>query len=119
MTEFLRPGGGMDAIVFIVICFGVPWILERGRKKRAAAEAKYYEYWLAKETTWHGRLATYDFDGLTRAVVMAHDRCIRFEVGPSGPGMVRLMVHKRHSRDGNMYERHPTLEEHVAEIRGE
>jgi len=67
--------------------------------------------------TRHARLATFDYDGLTRAVVMAHDRCIRFEVSPSGPGMICLLVHKRHSREGSMFERHPTLEEHVAQIR--
>lgn len=66
-------------------------------------------------------LATYDFNGLTRAVVMAHDRCIRFEVAPSGPGMLRLNIHKRrHSEnDGSlsMWEWHPTLEHHVEAIR--
>lgn len=68
--------------------------------------------------TRHGRLATFDYDGLTRAVVMAHDRCIRFEVQPSGPGMVKLVVHKRQNRNGAMFERHPTLEDHIALIRG-
>lgn len=29
-----------------------------------------------------GGWATYDFDNLTRAVVMAHDRCIRFYISP-------------------------------------
>lgn len=61
--------------------------------------------------------ASYDFDGLTRAVVMAHDRCIRFAIEPSGPGMLRLHVHKRHKRDGRMHERHPTLEEHIVKLR--
>lgn len=61
--------------------------------------------------------ASYDFDGLTRAVVMAHDRCVRFAIEPSGPGMLRLLAHKRHMRDGAMHERHPTLEEHVAKLR--
>lgn len=66
-------------------------------------------------------LATYDFNNLTRAVVMAHDRCIRFEVAPSGPGMLRLNIHKRHhsENDGSlsMWEWHPTLEHHIAAIR--
>jgi len=56
--------------------------------------------------------ATYDFNGLTRAVFMAHDRCIRFAIEPSGPGMMGLIVHKRHKRaEGRMYERHPTIEQ--------
>ena len=61
--------------------------------------------------------ASYDFDGLTRAVVMAHDRMIRFEIRPSGPGMLQLCLWKRHTRDGRMHERHPSLEDAVATIR--
>jgi len=67
----------------------------------------------------HGfHASSYDYDGLTRAIVLAHDRCIRFEIEPSGPGMIKLVFHKRHSRDGRMYERHPELEDHVRQIRG-
>lgn len=61
--------------------------------------------------------ATFDFDKLTRAVVMAHDRMIRFEICPSGPGMLGLVLHKRHKRNGRMFERHPTIEEAIKIIR--
>lgn len=55
--------------------------------------------------------STFDFDGLTRAVIMAHDRCIRFEIAkPSSPTSYKLHLHKRHSREGDMYYRHPTIE---------
>lgn len=63
-----------------------------------------------KINTWNPRLATYDFDGLTRLVLLAHDNMIRVEVIPSGPRMVGLSLHKRHKRDGSMFERHPTIE---------
>lgn len=62
--------------------------------------------------------ATFDFDALTRAVVMAHDRMIRFEIAPSGPGMLKLFFHKRNKREGKIQERHPTIEGHIATIRG-
>jgi hypothetical protein len=65
----------------------------------------------------YGHWATYDFDGLTRAVIMAHDRCIRFEIQPSGPGRLRLFFHKRQKREGSMYERHPTLEQAIEHLR--
>jgi hypothetical protein len=65
-------------------------------------------------TNW---AATYDYDGLTRAVVMGHDRMIRFEFQPSGPRMMQLVLHKRHCRDGQMYERHPTIEEAIITAR--
>lgn len=61
--------------------------------------------------------STFDFNGLTRAVVMAHDRMIRFEIEPSGPGMLKLCLHKRHTREGRMDERHPTIEEAIDSIR--
>jgi hypothetical protein len=63
------------------------------------------------------RLATFDFDALTTAVFLAHDRMIRIEIQPSGPGMVKICLHKRHKRDGMMYERHPTIEEALATYR--
>lgn len=61
--------------------------------------------------------ATFDFDGLTRAVVMAHDRMIRLEICPSGPGMLGITLFKRHAREGRMHERHPTMEDAIKTIR--
>ena len=58
-------------------------------------------------------LATFDFDTLTKLVVMSHDRCVRVEIAPSGPGLVKLIFHKR-KRDGNMNERHPEIAEAIA-----
>lgn len=59
----------------------------------------------------YGDLSTFDFDHLTCLVRLAHDRCIRASIGPSGPRMVRIILHKRHARTGSMFERHPTWEE--------
>ena len=64
-------------------------------------------------TTADNKFATYDFNYMTRAVLMAHDRCIRFAIEPSGPGMLGLVLHKRHSRDGGMSERHPTIDDAI------
>ncbi len=61
--------------------------------------------------------ATFDFSLLTRAVIMAHDRMIRFEISPSGPRMLKLHLHKRHAREGRMYERHPTIEDAIKDNR--
>lgn len=63
------------------------------------------------------RLSTFDFDYLTRLVVLAHDRCVRLEVVASGPGRIGLVLHKRASRDGSMFERHPTIEEAIQRVR--
>ncbi len=63
------------------------------------------------------RLATFDFSALTVAVFMAHDRMIRFGVESSGPRLVRLVLFKRHKREGRMHERHPTIEAALATYR--
>lgn len=60
---------------------------------------------------------TFDYSNLTRAVIMAHDRCIRFSIEPSGPSMLKLVFHKQHKRDGQMHERHPTLEQAIETLR--
>lgn len=57
----------------------------------------------------HPHMATFDYNNLTRAVIMAHDRCIRFEVAAGTPGKLRLLLHKRSGRQGQMHERHPTM----------
>ena len=63
-----------------------------------------------------GDLATYDNDKLTRLVLSAHDNCVRVEVGPSGPGRVKIMLHNRKGRDGRMHERHPDIAQAVRDF---
>lgn len=60
------------------------------------------------------RFATFDFNDLTRLVLLAHDRCIRVEINSGGPGRIRIAVHQRDTREGSMMERHPTIEEALA-----
>jgi hypothetical protein len=62
-------------------------------------------------------MSTFDYSNLTKAVVIAHDRMIRFQIEPSGPRMLKFTAHKRHLREGRMYERHPTMEEAISNIR--
>lgn len=64
--------------------------------------------------TSHGRLATFDFSDLTRLVLMAHKRCIRAEIAPSGPGLIKIILHKRKGTEGRTNERHPDLKELIA-----
>jgi hypothetical protein len=60
--------------------------------------------------------ATFDCDGLTRLVVLAHDRCIRVEICSSGPGRIRLMIHKRDPNGKHLWARHPKLMDAIKRI---
>jgi len=63
------------------------------------------------------RLSTFDFDYLTRLVVLAHDACVRVEIVSTRPGRVGLVLHKRAGRTGSSYDRHPTIEEAIERVR--
>lgn len=78
-------------------------------------EIKPFGYGIA--TSIYSGISTFDFDLLTRAVFLAHDRCIRLEILSSGPGMLKLALHRRHKREGYISERHPTIEQALADWR--
>lgn len=63
------------------------------------------------------KLSTFDFDYLTRLVVLAHDHCIRVEIISSGPGLIGIVLHKRQGRIGDIWSRHPTIEDAVVRVR--
>lgn len=66
-----------------------------------------------KCSVFGGHFATFDFDYLTRLVILAHDRCIRAELVPGGPGRIGIALFKRKGREGSINERHPTLAQAV------
>lgn len=70
-----------------------------------------------KVSDFSGGWATFDYSRLTRLVVLAHDRLVRVELRPSGPNMVGFALWKRHTREGMMQERHPTMEDAIAQHR--
>lgn len=61
-------------------------------------------------------LCTWDFDHLTRLVVLCHDRCIRMEINSKNMQYIGLMFHER-QREGHMDQRHPTIENAIMNIR--
>lgn len=61
-------------------------------------------------------LDTFDFDHLTRLVFLAHEARIRCEVRVHGPRCFLLVFHQR-GHEGGISERHPNLDEAVAEFR--
>lgn len=72
------------------------------------------EYGTGWEVRHYGDLATWDFDALTRLVLLAHDRCVRVEVTPCNMQYLRIAIWQRHTRLGGIAERHPTIETALA-----
>lgn len=69
-------------------------------------------------SVYAGQMATYDFNYLTRLVILAHDRCIRAELVAGAPGRVGVALFKRHGRPGDIMSSHPTIEKAIADCRG-
>ena len=65
---------------------------------------------------YSGGLSTFDFDELTRLVFLAHHYCIRVSVKPCNFNYLRLVFHPR-ERNADLYHRHPSLDEAVANFK--
>jgi len=71
--------------------------------------------WIAKHYCGHGDLATYDFNSLTRLVLMAHRDCYRVCIMPLNFNTIKIAIHKR-SPDGGWSTGHPTIETALEEF---
>lgn len=67
---------------------------------------------------YHGDISTYDWNRLTRLVLLAHRDAVRIEIASSGPRLVKIIAHKREApKDGDkQWMRHPTLSDLIKEI---
>lgn len=65
---------------------------------------------------WHD-LSTFDCDELTRLVVLCHDRMLRMSIEASTHKYLKLTFHCRNKRNGNQFERIPTIEQAIHRIR--
>lgn len=69
----------------------------------------------------YGSLSTWDFDGLTRLVVAAHEHCVRIDVRPSAPRHLGILISRRvplaDAGTHPMVEGHPTLLEHLEKLK--
>jgi hypothetical protein len=63
----------------------------------------------------YGDLSTFDWNALTCLVIGAHHYACRLSIKNSGPGMVKLILWPRFTRDRADWSRtHPTIEEAIA-----
>lgn len=65
----------------------------------------------------HNELASFDYNHLTRLVVMAHDKSIRVGIQPASNRALRITLHKREKGSTNDMNRHPDLESAIDFIR--
>lgn len=63
-----------------------------------------------------GDLATYDYNQLTKLVLMGHERCIRVSIQPHAFKTVRISIWQR-EREGSISHRHPTIEQAIEAFR--
>jgi hypothetical protein len=67
--------------------------------------------------SWHS-LSTWDFNDLTRLVVLCHDKLLRLEIDAVAPHRMELMFHQRCVFNGeNGMVGHPTIEQNIEIIR--
>lgn len=71
---------------------------------------KVHEFGTGVAINYYGDLSTFDFDRLTRLVILAHQKLIRVEIASSGPGMVKIICHRRRET-GPTSKRHATLDD--------
>lgn len=65
----------------------------------------------------YSNMATFDYDYLTKAVVMSHNWGVRLEIQPASSRQLRFILHKRHTREGSMSERHPLMSEAIEKFK--
>lgn len=62
-------------------------------------------------------MSTWDYDRLTRLVILCHDACIRLEIEPHTFNSLRFWFHRRDGREGDTSRRHPTIEQAIERAR--
>jgi hypothetical protein len=72
-------------------------------------QSKIKPYGLGIEYNTLSDFTTFDFNSLTLAVFMAHDRCIRLSIASAPRKMIKLCLWQRQGREGRYCERHPNL----------
>ena len=68
------------------------------------------------ETNFYGDLSTFDYDRLTRLVLLAHRDFVRIQLKSSGPGLVKIMAHRRRPKqdDDCIWDYHPSLDDLIS-----
>lgn len=60
-----------------------------------------------------GALSSFDFNELTRLVLMAHKYCVRVSVSPLSFRFLSIEIWQRQGTEGSLSERHPKIEQAI------
>lgn len=90
-------------------CFAGIYHLDQGALSRVEWSNEHYI-----EFVYYGELATWDFNYLTRLVLLAHQRHVRIGVEGCGPKLMRFIFHPRlPAGQGGTFDSHPTIEKQI------
>lgn len=62
-------------------------------------------------------LSTFDFDRLTRLIILAHEYCVRVEISPCNMQYIKVEMWTRKVRSHRGYHIHPNIETAVFDLR--
>lgn len=65
----------------------------------------------------YGEISTFDYDALTRLVLLAHEHCVRAWISASGPKRVRIWIQQRAPSSTDISHGHPTIEQAIEKFR--
>lgn len=82
----------------------------------ALMRVRWDDQYLVEVPVRHG-LATFDRGDLTWLVIVCHDLMLRMEIDVHRPGHLLLRFWQRRQREGSLFERMPTLEQHAETLR--
>lgn len=94
-----------EAVAFFSALYGAPHRIPGSKYKGQNVKPWGTDSW---QVAHWGDLSTYDFDILTRLVLLAHDRCVRVSLTPCGPRHIRIGISPR-ARTDSTHTNHPTI----------
>ena len=71
-----------------------------------------WDYGRGVSVLWRRDMSTFDFDQLTRLVLLCHEARIRVDIAPCNPQYLRVSFWQRQA-EGGVSQRHPSIQEAI------
>jgi hypothetical protein len=116
LKKELSPLGKDVADILGAVYLGI-YHIDQGRNNRALDRADWSDtHCIVVRLPKNYSLSSYDSSELTGLVLLAHDKAVRIEITAVFGGFFELVFHQR-KREGNQFERHPTIEKAMEDLR--